>query len=89
MAVQHARGLTEAHELEAVKRELLTAEDADLTREGRLRIGMFACGLIAAWGFPDDVNRTVRARYTRRQYVCREPRRYAYTRDGYITPWQD
>ena len=75
---------------EIEKRGLLDSLDMHLATKGELRVGMHACGLLVAWGKPDvKPNRTTDATGTVVEWVYSNPRRRVYTRDGFITSWQD
>ena len=89
----------EAVAAEAAKRGLFGDDDLALAMDRRIRVGMPVCGLLAAWGRPERVNRTVTAGGASEQWVysyidrrgqgARRARRYAYVADGKITAWQD
>ena len=84
---------------EAAKHGLLGEDDLALAVDRRIRVGMPVCGLLAAYGHPEKVNRTVVAGGASEQWAYwyvdrsgqgpRRARRYAYVADGKITAWQD
>ena len=57
-------------------------------QEGRVVVGMTACGAIAAWGRPQDINKTTTARGTREQWVY-GGRNYLYFTDGRLDAIQN
>jgi len=52
-------------------------------------IGMTRFCILAAFDYPDDVNRTVTLRSEREQWVYRDLGMYLYLTDGIVTAFQD
>lgn len=59
----------------------------NLVKEANIQIGMSICNMYAAWGFPEDENRSVGSWGTDIQHVYGST--YVYTRNGVVTSWQD
>ena len=55
---------------------------------GTIFIGMSESALIACWGKPRDVNKTVGEWGTHKQYVYGDFGPYVYVENGYVTSWQ-
>lgn len=64
------------------------ADYGDITAR-RPRIGMETCGVIAALGLPNRVNKTVTAMSVRQQFVYESKRRYIYLENDVVTSWQE
>lgn len=76
----------------AVRKAALTRKiqvDIARVKASKFRIGDSACQVYAAFGLPDDVNRTVGAGRIDEQLVYRSERIYVYLRNGMVTSWQD
>lgn len=59
-------------------------------REGVISIGMTEAMVRASWGDPNDINRTLRANYTREQWIYGySDRKYIYIENGILTTIQD
>jgi len=56
--------------------------------KGQIAIGMTTDMLIASWGFPEDINRTVMAGLVSEQWVYGKGV-YVYLDNGVVTSWQD
>ncbi len=76
------------------RRDLFLLENPDtplkfrsLIRDGKITFGMTREMVIASWGQPDDVNRTVTQLRTHEQWVYNDE--YVYFDDGVVTSWQD
>lgn len=78
----------EAAVLEEVKRRKITVNQK-LVEGEKLKMGMSDCELLASWGYPEDINRSVGSWGTHVQYVYRSLKTYVYTRNGKVTSWQD
>ena len=56
-------------------------------------MGMNSCELIAAWGYPNDQNRSVNRLGTQTQwvynYISGSGPTYVYTENQIVTSWQD
>ena len=55
---------------------------------GTIFIGMSESALIACWGKPRDVNKSVGEWGTHKQYVYGDFGPYVYVENGYVTSWQ-
>lgn len=66
----------------------VTGEHLVKIQEGSVIIGMTACGAIAAWGRPQDINRTTTAAGTREQWVY-GGRNYLYFTNGRLEAIQN
>ena len=87
--------------VEVERRGLLNATDKKNFPRQKFTIGSSECGLFAAWGKPEDTNKTVTANQVDVQYVfCSEyayigsssicvKSKYAYTTNGVVTAWQE
>jgi len=62
-------------------------ETCELVSRGKVRIGMTAEQVRAAWGAPNDINRTRSATYSREQWVYDS--QYLYFDNGTLTTIQD
>ena len=63
-------------------------DDCQTIVEGKIRIGFTQDQAIAAWGRPDDINRTVGSWGTHEQW-CYGMSTYLYFEDGVLTSFQD
>ena len=73
------------------RRGLMTAEEWALAERQRIRSGMSECALLASWGIPNKVNRSVGVWGVHKQYVYRGYRlsSYAYVENGRVSGWQN
>ena len=60
----------------------------DAIKNHRIMIGMSRGQVIAAWGTPEDINRTITPGHVAEQF-CYPNGRYAYLTDGVLTAIQD
>ncbi|MES9868070.1 MAG: hypothetical protein ABW149_00010 [Sedimenticola sp.] len=77
---------------ELVSRDAITADEYATASQHKIQMGMGECGLLIAFGRPDDINRTViQGAPISKQYVYRAiySATYVYTEGGKITAWQD
>ena len=74
-------------EAEIYKRKLINDDSLAYIFKKSLRIGANECEIYAAFGFPDDINRSVNLNHVHKQFVY--GRNYIYTDDGIVTSWQD
>lgn len=79
---------------EVVNRGLFTDREMDLISSKSVSVGMTENALIASWGRPEDINRTVGSYGVQKQYVYGRiseysSRKYVYVEDGLVTSWQD
>lgn len=79
---------------EAKSRGLFTDEEIKLIKEKKIRIGMSEEALIASWGSPRKVNRSVGRYGVHKQYVYGSHSGYStptyvYVENGKVTSWQD
>lgn len=67
---------------EAIKNNIL---------KGSVSLGMTQEQFLASWGYPRDINRTVRARETKEQWVYGTfpDSEYFYFENDILTSWQD
>lgn len=70
-----------------LQRGILDAEQQESIKTRRIQIGMTPCMAVAAWGRPDDINRSVGSFGVHEQWVY--PANYLYFRDGVLTSFQD
>ena len=61
--------------------------DAELIKQGRVRLGMTAEQCRAAWGRPRDINRSVGSYGVHEQWCYNGS--YLYFQDGVLTSWQN
>ena len=54
---------------------------------GKVKLGMRTDEVIASWGYPEDIHRTVGSWGVHEQWVY--GRTYLYFEDGLLTSWQD
>lgn len=54
---------------------------------GKIQIGMSKEMVLASWGYPSDINRTVTSTLVREQWIY--GRIYVYFENGVLTAWQD
>ena len=59
-------------------------EDA---RKGLIRVGMSEAALLLSWGKAEKINRSVYSFGVHKQHIYGET--YIYTKNGFITSWQD
>lgn len=73
------------------RRGLMTADEWTLAEGKLIRRGMSECALLASWGLPSKVNRSVGVWGVHKQYVYRGYRVswYAYVENGRVTGWQN
>ncbi|WP_421789862.1 hypothetical protein [Hyphobacterium sp.] len=76
-------------ELRIAEIELACGQHATLALAEIPAIGMTRSCLLAAFDYPDDINRTVTARAQREQWVYRDLEMYIYLTDGIVTAFQD
>ncbi len=79
---------------EARSRELLTDDEIQLIKEEKIRIGMSETALIASWGYPNKINRSVGSYGVDKQFVYGRYSRYSsptyvYVENGKVISWQD
>jgi len=76
----------------------LPLEVKEAILQGRITFGMDKIQVVASWGKPNDVNKTVTPYSTHEQWVysdysyilrCFEPYAYVYFENGILTSWQD
>lgn len=58
-----------------------------LVKEANIQIGMSICSMYAAWGIPQDENRSVGSWGSHIQHIYGST--YVYTKNGVVTSWQD
>ncbi len=87
--------------VEVKRRDLLNAVDKKKLPRKVFTVGSSECGLLAVWGVPEDVNKTITANQVNVQYVFCTKRayiggrsicvkhKYAYTTNGVVTGWQE
>jgi hypothetical protein len=61
--------------------------DCELVAAGKVTLGMTQEMVLAGWGRPNDINRSVGAWGVHEQWVY--PANYLYFEDGVLTSWQD
>lgn len=66
---------------------VLHLDHQETIKKRRIQIGMTPCMAIAAWGRPEDVNRSVGSFGVHEQWVY--PANYLYFEDGVLTSFQD
>lgn len=71
-----------------LQRRGLRVNDADIKAEV-FRVGSTECSVLAAFGNPDAVNRSVSASRVSKQIIYRDINVYVYTVNGVVTSWQD
>ncbi len=69
-------------------RASLNSEKTSLILDGIIRIGMNKEEVVASWGQPKDINRTVTSLSGHEQWVY-DDNDYLYFEDGILTSWQD
>lgn len=79
---------------EALQRSLLTEDEIVLIKDRKIRIGMSETALIASWGSPNKINRSVGNYGVHKQYIYGSysrysSRTYVYVENGKVTSWQD
>jgi len=69
----------------------MTAEEWALAERQMIQRGMSECALLASWGIPNKVNRSVGVWGVYKQYVYRGYRlsSYAYVENGRVSGWQN
>jgi len=85
---------TEAMLTEAMRRKLFTYDELSLVRKRQITVGISETALLASWGPPAQVNRSVSAYGVNKQYVYGAYTEYGspkfvYVDDGKVTSWQD
>lgn len=65
---------------------ILNQDQQKTIKNRRIQLGMTPCMAIAAWGRPDDINRSVGSFGVHEQWVY--PANYLYFRDGVLTSFQ-
>lgn len=76
----------EARKSELIKKYGQT--NGDKIFRGLIWIGMTEAMLLDSWGTPEEINRTVTANLTRKQYVY-PSYQYVYVENGKVVAWQD
>jgi hypothetical protein len=74
------------------RRGAIAAGDWEAVDQGRTRIGMSPCAVLAAWGDPIHVNNTTTASGTTSQLVYYDkglPRYFVYIKNGKVTTIQN
>lgn len=66
---------------------VLHLPEQQLIKERRIQMGITTCMAIAAWGRPEDINRSVGSFGVHEQWVY--PASYLYFEDGVLTSFQD
>lgn len=82
---------------ESVRRGLFSKSEVRLITGRKIELGMSENVLLASWGWPSEVNRTVNSSGVRKQYVYRgyngtrryDQPNYVYVKNGVVTSWQD
>ena len=79
---------------EAKSRGLFTDDEIRLIKEKKIRIGMSEEALIASWGRPRKINRSVGSYGVHKQYVYGSYSKYSspayvYVDNGKVSSWQD
>ena len=79
---------------EARERGLVTRDEIRLIKAKQIRIGMSESALIASWGQPPRINRSVGSYGVHKQFVYRGSstylsRTYVYVGNGKVRGWQD
>lgn len=72
------------------RRWLMTSEEWALAEGQKIRRGMSECALLASWGIPNKVNRSVGVWGVHKQYVYRgyQQSSYVYVENGRVSGWQ-
>jgi len=65
---------------------ILNPDQQETIKKRRIQIGMSPCMAVAAWGRPDDINRSVGSFGVHEQWVY--PANYLYFEDGVLTSFQ-
>ncbi len=65
---------------------ILNPDQQETIKKQRIQLGMTPCMAIAAWGRPDDINRSVGSFGVHEQWVY--PANYLYFQDGVLTSFQ-
>jgi hypothetical protein len=66
---------------------LMTKEEVTLALNDKIKMGMNRCALLASWGLPNHVNKTVTAGGVNEQFVY-SGREYVYITNGKVSGWQ-
>lgn len=66
---------------------LMTKEEVTLALNDKIQMGMNRCAVIASWGIPDRVNKSVSSGGISEQFVYNRWQ-YVYLTDGKVTGWQ-
>ncbi len=79
---------------EAKTRGLLTEVELKLVQERKIKIGMSETALLASWGRPRKINRSVGSYGVHKQYIYGTYSRYSsptyvYVENGKVRSWQD
>lgn len=79
---------------EAKMRKLISDDEVSLIQRKSIKIGMSELALIASWGDPTTVNKSVGSYGTHKQYVYGGYSRYSsptyvYVENGQVTSWQE
>lgn len=79
---------------EAFSRNLITSDEFNLIVDRKIRVGMSEKALIASWGYPSKVNRSVDRYGVHKQYVYGSYSKYSsptyvYVENDEVTGWQD
>lgn len=79
---------------EARTRGLITDDEIRLIKEKKIRIGMSETALIASWGYPSKINRSVGSYGVHKQFVYESYSKYSsptyvYVENGKVRSWQD
>lgn len=78
---------------EAKNRGLFTSREIRLIKEEKIAMGMSEKALLASWGRPSDINKSVGSFGVHKQYVYRggsySDSTYVYLEDGEVTSWQN
>jgi hypothetical protein len=78
---------------ELQRRKAIATELIPVVRAKRVAVGMSSCEVLASWGPPDAINRTITARGTFVQWVYEDldgmPQQYVYLDNGIVSSLQD
>ena len=69
------------------RRGLIDPEDWSMVAREKVHVGMSECAMLASWGPPDDMHRSVGGWGVHVQWVY--GRQYVYTENGTVTSWSD
>ncbi|MGI9311170.1 MAG: hypothetical protein ACR2P7_06530 [bacterium] len=87
----HKPGVWKAFRSALVSRGLIKRTDFSAIKAGTLKLGMSECAIIASWGLPSDINKTVTTYSASEQWVWEHYSsgyRFAYLEGGVLTGWQ-